>query len=90
MPRGPSPLTAVPQKTAMDVPQETNMKAKILTFSSHGDTTLLEYDPATADMDEVNRVIAEYRSVICATHVQKQPALTGFEAVLCCLCRDLG
>src|SRR5260370_41779510 len=36
-----------------------NMNAKILTFSSHGDTTLLEYDPATADMDEVNRVIAE-------------------------------
>ena len=36
------------------------MTAKILTFSSHGDTTLLEYDPATADMDEVNRVIAEY------------------------------
>src|ERR1700719_1170186 len=27
-----------------------NMTAKILTFSSHGDTTLLEYDPATADM----------------------------------------
>jgi hypothetical protein len=44
----------------MDVPQETDMKAKILTFSSHGDATLLEYDPATADMDEVNRVIAEY------------------------------
>src|SRR5258708_13687771 len=39
-----------------------NMKAKILTFSSHGDTTLLEYDPATADMDEVNRVIAEYEA----------------------------
>ena len=38
------------------------MKAKILTFSSHGDTTLLEYDPATADMDEVNRVIAEYEA----------------------------
>jgi hypothetical protein len=36
------------------------MKAKILTFSSCGDTTLLEYDPATADMEEVNRVIAEY------------------------------
>ena len=36
------------------------MTAKIQTFSSHGDTTLLEYDPATADMDEVNRVIAEY------------------------------
>ena len=29
------------------------MNAKILTFSSHGDTTLLEYDPATADMEEV-------------------------------------
>jgi len=28
------------------------MKAKILTFSSHGDTTLLEYDPATADLEE--------------------------------------
>jgi hypothetical protein len=38
------------------------MKAKILTFSSHGDTTLLEYDPATADMDEVNRLIAEYEA----------------------------
>src|SRR6266436_5633534 len=39
-----------------------NMKAKILTFSSHGDTTLLEYDPATADMEEINRVIAEYEA----------------------------
>ena len=38
------------------------MTAKILTFSSHGDTTLLEYDPAAADMDEVNRVIAEYEA----------------------------
>ncbi len=38
------------------------MNAKILTFSSHGDTALLEYDPATADMDEVNRVIAEYEA----------------------------
>jgi hypothetical protein len=38
------------------------MTAKILTFSSHGDTTLLEYDPATADMEEVNRVIAEYEA----------------------------
>ena len=38
------------------------MKARILTFSSQGDTTLLEYDPATADMDEVNRVIAEYET----------------------------
>jgi hypothetical protein len=34
------------------------MSAKILTFSSHGDTTLLEYDPATADMEEINRVTA--------------------------------
>ena len=38
------------------------MNAKIITFSSSGDTTLLEYDPATADMDEVNRVIAEYET----------------------------
>ena len=38
------------------------MKARILAFSSQGDTTLLEYDPATADMDEVNRVIAEYEA----------------------------
>jgi len=38
------------------------MNAKIVTFSSHGDTTLLEYDPATAEMEEVNRVIAEYES----------------------------
>ena len=38
------------------------MKARILTFSSNGYTTLLEYDPATADMEEVNRVIAEYET----------------------------
>ena len=38
------------------------MKAKIVTFSSHGDTTLLEYDPAIADMDEVNKLIAEYEA----------------------------
>ena len=38
------------------------MKAKIVAFSSQGDTTLLEYDPATADMEEVNRVIAEYEA----------------------------
>ncbi len=38
------------------------MNAKIVTFSAHGDKTLLEYDPATADMDEVNRVIAEYEA----------------------------
>ena len=38
------------------------MNAKIVTFSSHGDTTLLEYDPATVNMDEVNEVIAEYES----------------------------
>jgi hypothetical protein len=36
------------------------MKAKVLTFSTHGDRRLLEYDPATADMEEVNKVIAEY------------------------------
>jgi hypothetical protein len=38
------------------------MKARIATFSPHGDTTLLEYDPASADMDEVNKVIAEYEA----------------------------
>jgi hypothetical protein len=38
------------------------MKAKVLTFSSWGDTTLLEYDPTTADMEELNRVIAEYEA----------------------------
>ncbi len=38
------------------------MKSKILTFSSHGDTTLLEYDPATVDMEEVNKLIAEYEA----------------------------
>ncbi len=38
------------------------MKSKILTFSSYGDTTLLEYDPTTADMEEVNKVIGEYEA----------------------------
>ena len=38
------------------------MNAKILTFSAHGDKTLLEYDPATADMEEVNKLIAEYEA----------------------------
>ena len=38
------------------------MKAKILTFSSQGDTTVLEYDPETADMEEVNKLIAEYEA----------------------------
>ncbi len=38
------------------------MNAKIVTFSSHGDKTILEYDPATADIEEVNRVIAEYEA----------------------------
>jgi hypothetical protein len=38
------------------------MNAKILTLSSDGGTTLLEYDPATADMEEVNKVIAEYEA----------------------------
>ena len=36
------------------------MNARILTFSSEGDTTLIEYDPETADMEKVNNVIAEY------------------------------
>ena len=38
------------------------MNAKIVTFSPHGDSTLLEYDPETADMEEINKVIAEYEA----------------------------
>lgn len=38
------------------------MKAKILTLSSWGDTTLPEYDPTIAHMEEVNRVIAKYEA----------------------------
>ena len=38
------------------------MNAKIVAFSSYGEKTILEYDPATADMDEVNGVIAEYET----------------------------
>src|SRR6266446_5776094 len=59
--RDPNLPSAFPQETEEERPtRRPNMKSKILTFSSHGDTTLLEYDPATADMEEVNRVIAEY------------------------------
>ena len=39
------------------------MTAKIVTFSPRGDMTLLEYDPASADMEEVNKVIAEYEAM---------------------------
>jgi len=61
--RDPNLPTAFPQETEKERPAgDPNMKAKILTFSSHGDTTLLEYDPATADMEEVNKVIAEYEA----------------------------
>ena len=38
------------------------MNARILRFSADGDTTLLEYDPATADLEEVNKLIAEYEA----------------------------
>jgi hypothetical protein len=37
------------------------MYAKILTSSFHADKTVLEYDPATADLKEINRLIAEYQ-----------------------------
>ena len=50
------------------------MKAKILTFSTHGDRMLLEYDPATADMEEVNKVIAEYEA---KTGAQPFDLMTG-------------
>jgi hypothetical protein len=51
-----------PEESEKNVNRRPTMKAKILTFSSHGDTTLLEYDPATANMQEVNEVIAEYEA----------------------------
>src|SRR5713101_5408523 len=61
--QGPKPSDSTPTvdqtRTSRRRP---NMNAKIVTFSSHGDTTLLEYDPATADMEEVNKVIAEYEA----------------------------
>jgi hypothetical protein len=58
-----TPLTAVPQKTVNGLSRRRpNMNAKIITFSSRGDTTLLEYDPATVDMDEVNKLISEYEA----------------------------
>ena len=36
------------------------MKAVVKTFSGVGDTTLLEYDTETANMDEVNAVVEQY------------------------------
>jgi hypothetical protein len=57
-----TPLTAVPQKTVNGRPAGDQHERQIVTFSSHGDTKLLEYDPATADMEEVNKVIAEYEA----------------------------
>ena len=50
------------------------MKARILAFSSEGDTTLLEYNPATADIEEVTREIAEYEA---KTGPQPFDMLTG-------------
>jgi len=38
------------------------MSAKIVTFSNYGDSTLLEYDPETADMEQINNAIAEYEA----------------------------
>jgi hypothetical protein len=38
------------------------MYSKIPTFSSPADTTLLEYDPATAQQEEINRVIAKFEA----------------------------
>src|ERR1700730_2965275 len=55
------PPTDFPQEAESEYSTgDKNMNARVVTFSSHGDTTLLEYDPATADMEEVNKVIAEY------------------------------
>ena len=38
------------------------MYSKILTFSSPADTTLLEYDPKTAQQEEINTVIAKFEA----------------------------
>ena len=38
------------------------MKARVSRFSTEGNTTLLEYDPTTANMDEVNKLIVEYEA----------------------------
>jgi hypothetical protein len=38
------------------------MYSKILTFSSSADTTLLEYDPAKALQEEINRMIAKFEA----------------------------
>lgn len=38
------------------------MKARISQFSAAGDTTLLEYDTETANMDEVNAFIQKLES----------------------------
>jgi hypothetical protein len=56
------PAACFPKAGKMNVNRRPTMKAKILTFSSRGDTTLLEYDPATANMEEVNEVIAKYEA----------------------------
>jgi hypothetical protein len=60
--QGFKPAACFPKADKMNVNRRPTMKAKILTFSSRGDTTLLEYDPATANMEEVNEVIAEYEA----------------------------
>jgi hypothetical protein len=60
--QGYKPAACFPKADKMNGNRRPTMKAKILTFSSRGDTTLLEYDPATADMEEVNEVIAEYEA----------------------------
>ncbi len=36
------------------------MKQQVTMFSANGHDVLLEYDPATADMKEVNRVVDDY------------------------------
>jgi len=36
------------------------------------------------------QMVGVHASVICATHFQKRFAVTGFAALLCCLCKCLG
>jgi nitrite reductase/ring-hydroxylating ferredoxin subunit len=52
-------------------------KEQVIVFSYRGHDVLLEYDPATADMEEVNRVVNKYEREL---HGQAFSMATG-EAV---------
>jgi hypothetical protein len=51
------------------------MEAKITTYSSRGDDVLYLYDPETADMKEVNRVLRELANTMPAHPFAVKPTL---------------